>query len=107
MIDFAGLVLAPAMAVFGRPISVTPLASQPGVSAYPARGIYALKPVQILLEDGTVQSTNQPTLGIRLPDFAVAPKQQDLVAFDLGSFVVTDVVPDGQGGADMVLRKGP
>ena len=105
MIDFAALVLAPAMATFAQPITVTPAASQPGAAAYPARGIYASKQVQIPLENGTYHSTVQPTLGLRLADFAVAPMQGDVVALGtLGTFLIADITPDGQGGADCILR---
>lgn len=112
-IDFSALVLGPAMATFGQPITVTPTASQPGALAYstkpdgisPLTGVYASKPVQIPLENGTYHSTVQPTLGIRLADFAVAPMQDDTVVIGaLGKFLIVDVNPDGQGGADCPLR---
>ncbi len=100
------------MAVFGQPIKVTPLASQPGRPAYgtkpdgsPLTGVYASKPVQIPLDNGTYHSTVQPTLGIRLADFTVAPMQDDTIAVgSLGTFAVADIIPDGQGGADLMLR---
>ncbi len=104
MIDFGALVLGPAMAAFGQPITVTPVVSQPGAPAYQARGSFSFKPVQIPLNDGTYHSTNQPALGIRLADFAVAPKQDDTVVMQQGKFVIADIVPDGQGGADIMLR---
>ena len=105
MIDFAALVLGPAMAVFGQPITLTPVASQPGKPAYPARGVFASKPVQIRLDDGGIHSTVQPTLGIRLVDYAVPPMQDDLVVIPgVGTFAIADVNPDGQGGADCPLR---
>ena len=112
MIDFSALVLGPAMATFGQPITVSPVASRPGQPAYstkpdgtPLTGVYASKPVQIPLEDGTYHSTVQPTLGIRLADFAVAPMQDDTVVVGaLGTFAIADITPDGQGGADLVLR---
>ena len=112
MIDFAALVLGPAMATFGRPITVTPTKSQPGAPAYSTTpsgmaltGIYASKKVEIQLENGLFHSTVQPTLGLRLADFAVPPKQGDLVTIPaLGSFSFADISPDGQGGADCELR---
>ena len=105
MIDFAALVLGPAMAVFGQAITVTPTRSQPGAAAYAARGVYASKPVAIPIE-GTddVHQTVQPTLGIRLADFATVPVQGDGIAMAGGAFVIFNVIPDGQGGADLVLR---
>ncbi len=103
--DFSSLVLAPAMAVFAQPITVTPVASQPGAPAYPARGSWSWKPAEEELPDGTYHSTNQPALGIRLADFAVPPKQNDTVVTAQGAFTIIDVVPDGQGGADLKLRQ--
>ncbi len=105
MIDFASLVLAPAMAVFGQSVTIMPVVSQPGASPYPARGVYASKPIQIQIEGGGYHSTVQPTLGIRLADFAVPPMQGDTVDLGtLGQFEIADVNPDGQGGADCPLR---
>ena len=103
MIDF-DLVLAPALAAFGQPIIVTPLASQPAAAPYSARGSYSSKQVDIPLDDGGYQSTIQRKLGVRLADFAVPPIQKDQIAMAQGSFVVADIVPDGQGGADIWLR---
>ena len=103
-IDFDALVLGPAMAAFGQPIMLTPVKSQPGVAAYAARGVYTSKPIQIQLEDGGYHSTVQPTLGIRLGEFATAPMQGDRIGMPQGNFEIADVLPDGQGGADLVLR---
>ena len=118
MIDFAALVLGPAMDAFGRPITVTPTKSQPGAPAYATTvagaaltGVYASKKVEIQLENGLFHSTVQPTLGLRLADFAVPPRQGDLVTIPasglspaLGAFAFADISPDGQGGADCELR---
>ncbi len=106
MIDWAGLVLAPAMAVFGQPITVTPTKSQPKAAPYAACGVYACKPVQEVIE-GTelVHQTHQHTLGIRLPDYPVPPAQGDGLAMPQGSFLVTNVEADGQGGGTLILRK--
>ena len=100
------------MATFGQPITVTPVVSQPGKPAYSTKadgisqltGIYASKPVQIRLNNGDIHSTVQPSLGIRLADFAVAPMQGDTVATTSGTFEIADINPDGQGGADCPLR---
>ena len=104
--DFASLVLGPAMAVFGQPVTVTPLQSQPGALAYPATAVFAEKAVTIPLEGGDgYHQTVQPELGIRLADYPVAPMQGDAVDMAQGSFVVFNVVLDGQGGATLVLRR--
>lgn len=103
-VDFDALVLAPAMATFARPMAVTPVKSQPGAPAYPARGVWTFRPVQIQLEDGRIQSTNEAHLGIRLAEFTVPPAQLDTLVFDGRTYEIADATPDGQGGADLKLR---
>lgn len=93
------------MAAFGAPITFTPAVSQPDAAAYPAQGVFAQKPVQIPLDDGTYHSTVQPALGIRLGDFAATPEQGDSFVLNGTTWFVGDIVPDGQGGADLMLRK--
>lgn len=105
MIDFAALVLGPALAVFGEPVTVTPTASQPAVAPYQARGVWSFKPVEIPLSEGGDHSTNVPALGVRLADFTVAPDQGDFFALRGKTYVAVDVTPDGQGGADVILRE--
>ena len=78
-IDWSALVLGPAMATFGQPVTVTPTVSQPGAPAYAATGVYTSKPVQIPLEGGGYHSTVEPRLGIQLAAFAVMPMQGDTV----------------------------
>lgn len=92
------------MAVFGAPISFTPTASQPGVPAFPARGVYAVKQVTIR-QDETIFTDQQPTLGIKLADYPVPPKQGDRFVLAGVAWFVWDVQPDGQGGADLVLKE--
>lgn len=103
--DFASLVLGPAMAVFSDPIVFTPTVSQPGVAAFPARGVYAVKQVTVRLEDGGIFTDQQPTLGIKLADYPVPPVQGDSFVRAGVTWNVWDVQPDGQGGADLVLKQ--
>lgn len=104
--DFAALVLGPAMAVFGQPIMLTPTKSQPGVAAYAVRGIYASKPVEIQNPDTDMFHRGfQSQLGIRLAEYPIAPKQGDQIVMPQGAFEISDVVLDGQGGADLILQK--
>ncbi len=104
MFDFASLVLGPAMAVFADPITFTPTVSQPGVAAFPARGVYASKPVDIRVEGGTMSDV-QPTLGIKIDDYPVAPKQGDSFVRAGITWFVWDIKPDGQGGADLIIKE--
>lgn len=104
MIDFSALVLRPAMVTFAQGIMVTPVISQPGLPPYEARGSFNFKAVDVQLESGVVHSTNQPALGVRLADFPVMPMQEDQIVMPQGSYIVADVILDGQGGADLMLR---
>jgi hypothetical protein len=113
MIDFGALVLGPAMATFARPVTVTPVRSQPGQPAYQARGVWSIRNVEVQLEEG-VMNTRVITLGVKLADFGpIPPKARDLVAApaagpypDEGTHWIEDIDLDGQGGATMTLKKG-
>ena len=117
MINFDALVLAPAMANFAGPVMIAPVNSQPGAPPYVARGSYASKPVEIALEGSDdYHRTQHMTLGIRLSEFAVAPRQGDTMVrlpgvpstsgtLPEGTFEIYDLELDGQGGAMLTLRK--
>lgn len=101
---FERMVLVPAMAVFSDPIVLTPTASIPGAPAYLARGVYAVKQVTVRTDEGMF-TDQQPTLGIKLADYPVPPKQGDSLVRTGVTWAVWDVRPDGQGGADVVLKE--
>jgi hypothetical protein len=105
VIDFSRLVLGPAMAVFAQPCIYNPFASQPGAAHFAARGVWTNRPVEIPTEQGGYISTNQPIFGIRVADFAAAPKQDDQLTTAGVLYDVVDTVFDGQGGADLWLRR--
>jgi hypothetical protein len=102
------------MRVFGKPITVTPAQSQPGKPAYPARGIWEEQHVDIPLGEGGILSANTLDLGIKLDEFAAIPAQGDFVALTatkfwrpelIGTYVIDDFKPDGQGGAKIILKR--
>jgi hypothetical protein len=111
MIDFDALVLKPAGVIFQIRISVTPLVTQPGLPAYEASGVYNKRDLDVEMQDGTIFSDHQVSLGIRLWDFVVPPDQGDLItiiddrhpAFG-EQYWVGDSDQDGQGGAMLLLR---
>lgn len=92
------------MAVFSDPIAFTPAASQPGAAPFLARGVFAVKQVTVKTDQGEF-TDQQPTLGIRLADYPVPPKQGDNLLRTGMVWNVYDVQPDGQGGADLVLKQ--
>ena len=104
MIDFDALVLGPAMDAFARPIVIEPGVSQPGASAYPARGVFDNAAVEETVADGYI-STVQPILGIRMAEFPVPPKRGDRVLIDAITYAVHDLRPDGHGKASLILRR--
>ena len=129
-VDFSALCLAPQMAIFGRPVTVTPLKSQPGLSSPysvnvgggPLTGIFTITSVSIPTDDGGFLSSVSLKLGIRMADFAVPPQQGDWITtavknLPLGywqgtidpniplDFIIFDMTPDGQGGAVCVLKR--
>lgn len=93
------------MAVFARPIVVSPMKSQPGTLPYVARGIWEVRNIDVSLEDGSIMSSIVTTLGVRLAELpSPPPVPGDMVAVNGGTFVIEDTDPDGQGGATWTLK---
>lgn len=127
MIDFDALVLAPCMSVFGQRVVVTPTVSQPNAPAFVAQGVFAQRPTRWETAEGNFVTTMETTLGIRLADFYLPPKQGDSVLIggadisgSLGpgtlqivpnlttiggtNWFVWDINADGQGGASLTIK---
>ena len=108
-INFDALVVTPCMNAFAIPCTVTPLASIPKApTPYQARGIYSLKQIDLLLEDGTRFFSVTITFGMRLAElpalpvagdtFVIAPSGKPL------NYVVDHVGGDGQGGINVFMK---
>jgi hypothetical protein len=103
--------------LYGRPVTVNPIASQPGAGPYLTRGIYDSRTLNVPMEDGSILSDQDTILDIRDAEFAVLPQQDDQITIDyepvsllprLGVFVVTNVWTNGGGETTLQLRKiGP
>jgi hypothetical protein len=113
-VNFSALALSPAIAVFGKPVTFTPAASQPAAEPYQISGIWEEQHIDIQLDQGGVLSANNLDLGVRLHDFAAVPRQNDIIAISdttlwrpelIGTYLVDDIKPDGQGGAKLVLKR--
>lgn len=112
-LDFSTLVYLPCFDIFARPITVTPLASQPGAPAYTSRGIYGTQPVDFAGMDGSIISDQRSILDVRDEEFTVVPSQLDRIHIpadadagaDLGDFEVTDIEANGGGETTLILRK--
>jgi hypothetical protein len=113
-VDFSTLVYLPNFDMFARPITVVPLASQPGMPAYTARGIYDTRPIDVQAEDGSIVSDQQTILDVRDVEFGMVPEQLDQISIpydaasnspDLGTFEVTNTESNGGGETTLVIRK--
>jgi len=105
-VDFDKLVLGPAMAAFGRPVTFDPVKSQPGAPVFEVLGVFDNEHVEVEEIGGEVyHSTVQPTLGVKLSDFTVPPEQGDRPTIDGVVYEVQDPQPDGQGGAKLILKE--
>lgn len=113
-LDFSTLVYLPNFDMFARPITVTPLASQPGFPAYGARGIYDTRPIDVQANDGSIFSDQQTILDVRDIEFSVVPEQLDQIdiPYDpagnmpaLGTFEIMNTESNGGGETTLVIRK--
>lgn len=113
-LDFSTLVYLPNFDMFARPITVTPLASQPSFPAYGARGIYDTRPIDVQANDGSIFSDQQTILDVRDVEFGVVPEQLDQIHIpydpasnmpDLGTFEVTHTESNGGGETTLIIRK--
>jgi len=112
-VNMSTLVYLPNYDMFARPIKVTPLASQPGLPAYDARGIYDTRSIDVQAEDGSIISDQQTILDVRQVEFTVVPEQLDRIFIpydidggpELGEFEVTDTEDNGGGETTLIIRK--
>lgn len=112
-INFSTDVYLPAQDLFGRAITVSPLASQPSGSAYPGRGILDIESIDVPSLDGSIVSETRVVLDIRDVEFAVLPLQGDIINIPAdpvglaaeGDFEVVDTDPNGGGETTLTLRR--
>jgi len=112
-VNFSTLVYLPNFDMFARPITVTPLASQPGAPAYTNRGIYDTRAVDVAGMDGSIVSDQQTILDVRDDEFLVVPEQLDRILIpddpdggpSPGEFEVVDTESNGGGETTLIIRK--
>ena len=109
-LNFSTLVYLPNFDMFSRSITVTPLASQPGLPSYTARGIYDTRPIDVQAEDGSIVSDQQTIVDIRDEEFDPIPEQLDRIYIppdsDAGNIGVGDyevVLTESNGGGETTL----
>jgi hypothetical protein len=94
---YADDVYRPVYDTFARPVVVTPLASQPGAPAYNNRGVLHSIESEIIGLDGTIISDARTVLDIIIDEYAVVPKQLDIINIPAdagiagGTFEVSDL----------------
>ena len=111
MIDFDALVLNPCENIFSIMVKFTPAKTKPEGPVVICRGVYSKRDLDVEMQDGTIFSDHEVSLGIRLRDFAIPPDQGDLVTIiDIRhpafgqEYWIGDSDEDGQGGAMLLLR---
>ena len=111
-IDFAVQVYLPAFNIFARPITVTPLKSQPSQPAYTGRGIYGTTALDVTAEDVSIFSDQITILDVIENEFTIIPIQGDRVFIpayltlpELGDFELVDSKTNGGGQTTYNLRK--
>jgi len=112
-IDFNATVLQAAQDAFGRPVSIFPIRSQPGMPPYTVRGIFSSDPLTVATEGGGAFSDQYTTLDIRDSELTVLPTTYDQVTIGvvqeitsgLGQFEIEDTRHDGQGATQLVLKR--
>lgn len=111
-IDFSLMIYNPCQNLFGRSITVFPIASQPGADSYVKRGIFDTRGTVIQTEAGLAVLADQETiLDIRDIEFDVVPVQSDLVDIPAegdipaaGLFEITNAARNGGGETTLTIR---
>jgi len=113
-IDFSIMVYLPCQDTFGRSMTFTPLASQPGAPGYTLRGIITTRPLMVETAAGLAVLSDQETIvDIREREFAVTPKQGDQIDVPVengitdmvGLYEITDAAWNGGGEVTLSVRK--
>lgn len=117
-IDFSALVLTPCMNILGVAMTVTPLVSQPGAPAFPARGVFEQKDTDMIMAADAIMSQSTRTIGVKLNDvypttllpmFPIWPVTGDIVTivegFGADVYVIDDTDDDGEGGSLWTLKR--
>jgi len=112
-IDYSTLIYLPNYDLYARAVTITPLASQPGIGTYTARGIFNTQEIDVEAEDGSIVTDQRTILDVREAEFAVVPGQGDLIYIpadtgamgELGNFQVINAWTNGGGETTLQLRK--
>lgn len=100
--SLAARVQVAAQRAVGEPYTYTPTSTGVPLARV---GVFSEAHEQVELADGIAKSSVAPVLSVHLADLPVAPKRGDAVSVRGKSFTVFDVQPDGEGDADLELKK--
>jgi len=117
--NFDTLVLANCQNAFGKPITIDPLVSKPGALPYSARGIWTVRVVDVILDDGGQLTTRTLEIDVRLSELPALPMQGDQITIvadiqtefsgvPIGSpllLQVDDVRMDSGGAAKLLVKR--
>ena len=94
-------VLAACRDAFGESVSYTPA----GGSLATITAVFELQGAIFDPSTGLIVRTGKPTLAVKISDLASPPARKDAVTARGVNYTVTDVDPDGHGGALLTLQK--
>jgi hypothetical protein len=86
---------------FGDPCVLNPDSDEP----FPFDGIFDNAHMMVDVDTEQPVSATHPTLGVNLFDFEVEPTRADQVQLRNLIYKIIDILPDGQGGATLVLHQ--
>lgn len=110
-IDLDALVNGPVQDLFAEAVTYAPLVSAPQREPFATRGTFD-RDHEVIFEEiaksennAPGHSTFAPVLGVRLAELDLEPKQGDEVTIRGIVYRVWDVHGDGDGWADLILKK--
>ena len=111
-VNFTASLYGPVYNVFAVDCTIVPIASQPGVPPYGARGIFDMDDLSVAAMDGSIYSDQATKFYIREVEFDSLPLQNDRIIIpidcngaNLGEYEIVDVTSNGGGETELTLRK--
>jgi hypothetical protein len=112
MLDFSGIVLSTLQNTFSRPIVISPVASQPGVGSYNARGVFSTSPIDFIPESNIVFSDQKTMVWVRMSEYPILPIPGDQLSIPThigypaeGPFEIIDTDRFADGKMIISLKK--
>ena len=100
-LDQTDLILRASEAAFGEQCTYTPKVGSP----FQIDGIFDDNYQEVPSQGETKVQSTGPKLGIRMQQFSTNPGEGDTVTIRSIVYRVLEFLPDGQGGADLILTK--